>query len=169
MLARLPRVSSAAGANITGIGYEGFRSYLKRGLLGRVGMLPGFHRAGADTHDDPAPRRQWMSFGFADLCLMRTAKLLMDVGFTFRSANEIVSRDSLWRSMAHDTEPVDRFLLVWPPYGDHIVFEPGELHHLPARLEEAKAHGPVTLLNLGDVQRHVADGLTAAGSGSASA
>lgn len=61
MLAKLPRVSSAQAAEIVGIGYEGFRSYLKRGLLGRVGMLPGFHRAGADTRDDPAPRAKWMT------------------------------------------------------------------------------------------------------------
>lgn len=156
MLRDLPRVSSAIAADIVDIGYEGFRSYLKRGLLGRVGMLPGFHRAGSDTEDDPAPRKGWMTFGFADLCLMRTAKLLMDVGFRFESANGIVSRYQIWQGMAHDRAPVDRYLLVWPPYGDHILFEPHEMQHLPERIAEARAHGVITLLNLGDVQRYVA-------------
>lgn len=161
MLSDLPRVPSARAAEIVDVGYEGFRSYLKRGLLGRVGMLPGFHRAGADTHDDPIPRSGWMTFGFADLCLMRIAKLLMDAGFTFNSANGIVSQHAIWTRMAHDDTPVDRFLLVWPPYGDHIVFDPADLHHLPKRLEEAGAQGVFTLLNLGDVERYVAERLAA--------
>lgn len=156
MLMHLPRVSSARAAEIVGVGYEGFRSYLKRGILGRVGMLPGFHAAGSDTHDDPKPRAGWTMFGMADLCLMRIAKLLMDAGFSFASANSVVSNHELWSRIQHDREPTDRFLLLWPPYGDHIVFDPDELHQLPARLKEAAAHGPVTLLNLGDVQRHVA-------------
>jgi len=162
MLSELPRVSSARAADIVDVGYEGFRSYLKRGLLGRVGMLPGFHRAGSDTHDDPAPRSGWMTFGFADLCLMRIAKLLMDAGFSFISANGIVSRHGVWSHMAHDEAPVDRYLLVWPPYGDHVIFEPDELHHLPKRIKEAEVHGVITLLNLGDVQRYVASQLETA-------
>jgi hypothetical protein len=160
MLIDLPRVSSARAAEIVDVGYEGFRSYLKRGLLGRVGMLPGFHRAGSDTHDDPSPRSKWTMFGFADLCLMRIAKLLMDAGFTFSSANAVVSQHEIWSRMAHDEEPTSRFLLIWPPYGDHIVFDAADLHHLPDRINEAKALGVITLLNLGDVQRYVAERLT---------
>ncbi|WP_312488850.1 hypothetical protein [Sphingomonas sp.] len=159
MLSDLPRVSSARAADIVDVGYEGFRSYLKRGLLGRVGMLPGFHRAGANTHDDPAPRSKWMTFGFADLCLMRIAKLLMDRGFTFESANAAVSQHAIWSYMQHDSEPVERYLLIWPPYGDHIVFDTGDLHHLPARMKEAQAQGVITLLNLAEVQQHVANQL----------
>lgn len=159
MLASLPRVSSARAAKIVDVGYEGFRSYLKRGLLGRVGMLPGFHRAGADTCDDTAPRSGWMMFGFPDLCLMRLAKLLMDAGYSFASANAVVSQDRIWRRMARDEAPVDRFLLVWPPHGDHVLFGPQDLHHLPDRLREAGRLGVVTLVSLGDVQRHVLAGL----------
>lgn len=152
----LPRVSSARAAEIVDVGYEGFRSYLKRGLLGRVGMLPGFHRAGADTHDDPTPRNKWMTFGFSDLCLMRIAKLLMDAGFSFNSANSVVSQHELWSRMAHDEVPVDRYLLLWPPYGDHILFDPDDLHHLADRVREASSRGVITLLNLGDVESYVA-------------
>jgi hypothetical protein len=161
MLRDLPRVPSARAAEIVDVGYEGFRSYLKRGLLRRVGMLPGFHRAGADTHDNLISRSGWMTFGFADLCLMRIAKLLMDAGFTFNSANGIASQHAIWTRMAHDDAPVERFLLVWPPYGDHIVFDPGDLQHLAQRLEEARAQGVFTLLNLGDVERYVAERLGA--------
>lgn len=159
MLNEFPRVSSARAATIVDIGYEGFRSYLKRGLLGRVGMLPGFHRAGATTRDDPTPRSGWMTFGFSDLCLMRIAKLLMDAGFSFEAANCAVSQHDIWSAMAHDEEPTERYLLMWPPYGDHIVFQPNELHHLPVRLKEAKAQGVFTLLNLEEVQRFVAEKL----------
>ena len=160
MLSDLPRVSSARAAEVVDVGYEGFRSYLKRGLLGRVGMLPGFHRAGSHTHDDPVPRSKWMMFGFAGLCLMRIAKLLMDVGFSFDSANSVVSRHEIWSRMARDNEPTDRYLLIWPPYGDQIIFDPNDLHHLPDRMKEAEAQGVITLLNLGDVPRYVAEKLT---------
>lgn len=155
MMSELPRISAAGAAQVIGVGYEGFRSYLKRGLLGRVGMLPGFHRAGANTSDDPTPRSGWMMFGFADLCLMRIAKLLMDNGFTFESANSVVSRHEIWHRMAHDDAPVDRFLLIWPPYRDHMIFDPDDMQHFPERIAEAQAQGVFTLLNLGDVQRDV--------------
>ena len=150
------RVSSARASEIVGVGYEGFRSYLKRGLLGRVGMLPGFHAPGGAISDDPAPRAGWQMFGFVDLCLMRLAKMLMDTGFSFNSANSVVSQHELWDRFRFDGEPIDRYLLLWPPYGDHIVFEPSDLGFLPARIKEVEAHGVTTLINLGDVQRHVA-------------
>ncbi|MDR6800133.1 hypothetical protein [Asticcacaulis solisilvae] len=159
MMSELPRISAGGAADVVGIGYQGFRSYLKRGLLGRVGMLPGFHRAGAHTSDDPTPRSGWMMFGFADLCLMRIAKLLMDNGFTFESASSVVSNHKLWHRMAHDDEPVDRFLLIWPPYGDHIIFDPEDMQHFPARIAEAQAQGVFTLLNLGDIQRYVLEAM----------
>jgi hypothetical protein len=161
MLMNFPGVTSAAAAKIVGIGYEGFRSYLKRGLLGRVGMLPGLHVPGSHTTDDPSPRVGWKTFGFSDLCLMRTAKILMDSGFSFASANSVASQHQLWSRLQHDEAPTDRFLLLWPPYGDHILFDPTDLHLLPQRLKEAEAHGVVTLINLGDVQRHVAGELAA--------
>jgi hypothetical protein len=37
------------------------------------------------------------------------------------------------------------------------------MHHLPGRLAEVQAQGAVTLLNLGDIERHVADALTVSG------
>jgi hypothetical protein len=155
------RVSSARASEIVGIGYEGFRSYLKRGLLGRVGMLPDFHRPGATTSDDPAPRAGWQMFGFVDLCLMRLAKMLMDSGFSFASANAVVSQHDLLARFYQDEGATDRYLLLWPPYGDHIVFEPSELSLLQARMKEVEAHGVTTLINLGDVQRYVGERLGA--------
>ncbi len=100
-----------------------------------------------------------MTFGFADLCLMRIANLLMDRGFTFESANAVVSRHAIWSYMRYDSEPVERYLLIWPPYGDHIVFDTRDLHLLPARTNEAQAQDVITLLNLAEVQHYVANQL----------
>ncbi len=158
----LPSVTSARAADIVGLGYEGFRSYLKRGLLGRTGMLPGFHAPGSDSFDDPAPRAGWKRFGATDLCLMRVAKILMDHGFNFTQASSIVSRHKLWSDIQHSDAPVDRYLMVWPPYADHIFYELSDLHHLPRDLQALSAEGPVTLVNIGDVQRYVAAELTSA-------
>lgn len=149
------RVSSARASEIVGVGYEGFRSYLKRGLLGRVGMLPGFYQVEGSSSDAPAPRAGWQMFGFADLCLMRLAKMLMDNGFSFASASAVVSQHDLWTCFQYAREPADRYLLLWPPYGDHILFEPSALPLLPARMKEAEAHGVTTLINLGEIHRYV--------------
>ena len=162
MLTQLPRVSSARAAEIVDVGYEGFRSYLKRGLLGRVGMLPGFHRANGGTSDDPSPRSGWTMFGFPDLCLMRIARLLMGAGFTFDSANAVVSQHKIWTRMARDKDPIGRYLLIWPPYGDHIIIGVDDLCHLPGLIKEAEAQGVFTLIDLADVQRYVARHLASA-------
>jgi hypothetical protein len=150
-----PKVTSKRAAEIVGIGYEGFRSYLKRGLLGRTGMLPGFHRPGAATSDDPAPRSGWQTFGLADLCLMRLAKMLMDSGFSFESANSVVSQYPLWDRFQHGKASTDRYLLLWPPFGDHMVFETEDLALLPERMKEVSAHAVATLINLRGVQQYV--------------
>jgi hypothetical protein len=156
-----PTVTSALAAEIVGIGYEGFRSYLKRGLGGRVGMLSGVHKPGADTQDDPTPRSKWKRFGVSDLCLFRVAKLLMDAGFSFEAANSVVSRHQHWAAFTYDGIPVHRMLAIWPPYGDHIVYEADQLDMLKAALEEAPEI--VTLINLGAAHEHVLAALRANG------
>lgn len=157
MLADLPSVTTARAAEIVGIGYEGLRSYLKRGLLERVGMLPGFCGPFSPSPDDPAPRAKWKRFCATDLCLMRAAKMLMDRGFSFATANMIVSNDRLWHILVNDEEPTDRWLLVWPPYGDNILYDADQLHLLSTDLATVK--DIATLVNLGDIQRHVLAGL----------
>lgn len=162
-----PTVTTARAAEIVGVGYEGLRSYLKRGLGGRAGMLPGFHVPGADTHDDPMPRAKWKRFSVPDLCLFRMAKLLMDAGFTFESANSVVSRQDRWSAFAHDRKPVPRMMAIWPPYGDHIIYEPDQMDLLKKALEEAPEI--VTLINLGEVHAHVLAALEAEGGAQADA
>lgn len=152
-----PTVTTARAAEIVGVGYEGLRSYLKRGLGGRAGMLPGFHKPGADTHDDPSPRAKWKRFSVPDLCLFRMAKLLIDAGFTFEAANSVVSRQDRWSAFAHDRKPVPRLMAIWPPYGDHIIYAPDQMDLLKKALEEAPEI--VTLINLGEVHAHVLSAL----------
>jgi len=156
-----PTVTTALAAEIVGIGYEGFRSYLKRGLGGRTGMLPGFHVPDAETYDDPIHRAKWKRFNIADLCLFRVAKLLMDTGFSFDSANSVVSRHEHWSAFTHDSAPVHRLLAIWPPYGDHIVYEPDQLELLKKALVEAPEI--VTLINLGAAHEHVLAALQSKG------
>lgn len=116
-------------------------------------MLPGFHRPGADTHDDPMPRAKWKRFSIPDLCLFRMAKLLIDAGFTFDAANSVVSRHDHWSAFAHDKEPVHRVMAIWPPYGDHVIYEPDQIDLLQKALKDAPEI--VTLVNLGEVHAYV--------------
>lgn len=146
-------VTTARAAEIVGVGYEGLRSYLKRGLGGRAGVLPSFHKSGANTHDDPNPRAKWKRFSVPDLCLFRMAKLLIDAGFPFEAANSVVSRQDLWSAFARARKPVPRLMAIWPPYGDHIIYEPDQMELLKKALEGAPEI--VTLVNLGEVYTHV--------------
>lgn len=170
MLIDLPQVTTARAAHIVGIGYEGLRNYLKAGLLGRVGMLAPFYAADAEAKFDPAPRARWTRFGYADLCLMRTFKLLLDHGFSFKTADSIVTaagRESLWSLLAHDTEPTTRFLLAWAPYGDNVIYDAASLHHLPNDLLRLGSEHPYTLVDLKAVQAHVVAQLSETGGGPA--
>lgn len=136
-------VTTARAAEIVGIGYEGLRSYLKRGLLGASGCMPPF--VGRDT---PAPdlskmRAGWSRFGFVDLCLMRLAKQLIDLGLSFDQANGIISNQHL-RNTFNQGAPAGAALLVWPPYMDFIPFtSKDDLRYLAERLSEA---GPLSLI-----------------------
>ncbi|MFK0209182.1 hypothetical protein [Agrobacterium sp. NPDC090283] len=130
-----PTVTTARAAEIISIGYEGLRSYLKRGLLGSSGILvPFVHR------DSPAPdlssvRAKWKRFGFVDLCLMRLAKQLIDLGLSFDQANSIVSCENT-RDVFKQENIAGAALLASPPFYDFIVFSGDDLNHLPARLAE---------------------------------
>jgi hypothetical protein len=44
-------------------------------------------------------------------------------------------------------------MAIWPPYGDHIIYEPDQTDVLKKALEEAPEI--VTLINLGEVHAHV--------------
>jgi hypothetical protein len=116
-------------------------------------MLSGFHKPGADTHDDPTPRVKWKRFSVPDLCLFRIARLLIDAGFTFDAANSVVSRQDLWSAFARDEKPVHRLMAIWPPYGDHITYESDQMDLLKKALDDAPEI--VTLINLGEVHAHV--------------
>jgi hypothetical protein len=92
------QVKTAEAAGIAGVGYEGFRSWLKRGLLKSTGLLPKFYAPDAGAEIADAKRWQWSSFGFADLCAFRLAKILFDSGFEWNVVNSIASDNELWQS-----------------------------------------------------------------------
>lgn len=137
-------VTTEVAAKIVGIGYEGLRSYLKRGLLGTSGLLTPF--VGRDTEaPDPAPRAKWRRFGVVDLCLLRLAKQLMDAGLAFTAANTIASNPEV-RRLFQGCRPSDALILTWHPFGDFITFDKESLAHLPARLEDLQRIDAVNTL-----------------------
>src|SRR5258708_5276350 len=136
-------VTTAKAAEIVSIGYEGLRSYLKRGLLGSSGLLAPFVYRDSPAPDLSRVRAKWKRFGLVDLCLMRLAKQLIDLGLSFEQANGIASRDDVRKAFARDPSAAGTTLMAWPPYYDFILFAGDDLRHLPDRLAEA---GDIALL-----------------------
>lgn len=130
-------VTTAKAAEIIGIGYEGLRSYLKRGLLGSSGVLPPLVSGISPAPDLTSIRSTWKRFGFTDLCLMRLAKQLIDLGLNFDQANSLVSREDLRPLFREQAEVTRAILICWPPHYDFMLFAHDELHLLPIRLAEA--------------------------------
>jgi hypothetical protein len=129
-------VTTAKAAQVIGIGYEGLRSYLKRGLLGSSGFLPPLVGRDAAAPDLTNVRSTWKRFGFTDLCLMRLAKQLIDLGLNFEQANTLVSHEGLRPLFREQAEITDAVLMCWPPHYDFILFKRDDLHLLPLRLDD---------------------------------
>lgn len=132
-----PTVTTAKAAEIVGIGYEGLRSYLKRGLLGRSGISLPLVASDAPAPDLSNARSKWKRFGYTDLCLMRLAKQLIDLGLSFDQANGIASNEDVRRIFHARKSEGDAVLLAWPPYFDFIIFRQEDLRHFPDRLADA--------------------------------
>jgi hypothetical protein len=103
-------LKTAQAAEVAGVGYEGFRSWLKRGLLKSAGILPKFYAADVPAEVVDAKRWRWSSFGFADLCSFRLAKMLFDAGLPWATVDVIVS--GLWQSHWH-RDSAARYLAVF--------------------------------------------------------
>ncbi|AZR35904.1 hypothetical protein ABFU18_12860 [Xanthomonas campestris pv. campestris] len=116
-------VTTARAAEILGIGYEGLRSYLKRGLLGSSGVMLPFVGRDAPAPDLSAVRATWKRFGFTDLCLMRLAKQLIGMGLTFEQANSLISREEMRRLFRKGAPAPDTMLVCWPPHFDFALLE----------------------------------------------
>jgi len=146
-------VTTAKAAEIVDIGYEGLRSYLKRGLLSSSGLIAPFVHPRSPAPDLSSVRAKWKRFGVVDLCLMRLAKQLIDLGLSFEQANGIASRDDVRKVFSRDSSAAGTTLMAWPPYYDFILFAGDDLRHLPDRLAET---GDVALLvQLDRIAEHV--------------
>lgn len=119
-------VKTAQAAEIAGVGYEGFRSWLKRGLLKETGTLPQFYAAHVPAEIANAKRWRWSAFGFADLCSFRLTKLMLDAGLPWGTASSVASDEELWRS--HHSGACDvRYLAVFPKVNRFTLYSPETL------------------------------------------
>ena len=150
-------VTTARAAEIVGIGYEGFRSYLKRGLLGSSGLMAPLVHPNEPAPDLSRVRATWKRFGVTDLCLMRLAKQLIDSGLSFDKANGIVSAEDTRNCFRPGVELVGAVLMAWPPHYDFIVFIGDDLRHLPNRLGEIG--DTAVLVQMDRIATHVAAAL----------
>jgi hypothetical protein len=106
------RVKTAQAALVAGVGYEGFRTWLKRGLLKETGTLPKFCAQHAEAQLADSKRWRWSSFGFADLCSFRLTKVMLDSGLPWEIVNSIVSDPGLWQSHRQN-DANSRYLAVF--------------------------------------------------------
>jgi hypothetical protein len=149
----LPNVTTARAAEIVGIGYEGLRSQLKRGLLKNVGVMAPFYGRDAEAEVLYAKRWRWSKFGVTDLCLMRTAKLLMDAGCSFDVANDIASSEDLWRWFNRASDHEGAFLTVIPGLNSYCLYRPEDYELLT--VDHAGYGDTVILVSLGAIYGEV--------------
>jgi hypothetical protein len=147
------RTKTAQAADIAGVGYEGFRSWLKRGLLKATGALPQFYAAeDVKAEIANAKRWQWSSFGFADLCCFRLAKLLFDAGLPWQVVSPIVSDHALWRSH-HRDDPATRYLAIFQRSSQWALYS---LETLAAGLSTGRIRSDwMTLIDLRELRQNV--------------
>jgi hypothetical protein len=115
---------TAQAAEVAGIGYEGLRSWLKRGLLKDAGVLPKFLSPEEAAEVTDLKRWRWSSFGFADLCSFRLAKLMFDAGLPWEIVEPIVGK--LWRSHATDSAEA-HFLAVFARSNEYTLYSKNTL------------------------------------------
>lgn len=146
-------VKTAQAAEIAGVGYEGFRSWLKRGLLKETGTLPKFYAAHAPAEIADAKRWRWSAFGFADLCSFRLTKLMLDAGLPWDTASSVASDEELWRSHRSGACNV-RYLAIFPKANQFTLYSP---ETLAADLANgAVRHDWMTLFDLHQLRESVA-------------
>lgn len=82
---------------------------------------------------------------------MRLAKLLMDAGLDFASANRIASNLDV-RRIFQDRRPSDELVLTWHPFQEFMVFDKEDLVHLKDRLENLQQrHAVNTIIHLAPI------------------
>jgi hypothetical protein len=144
-------VKTAQAAEIAGVGYEGFRSWLKRGLLKSTGTLPKFYASSAPAEEPDAKRWRWSAFGFSDLCSFRLAKLMLDAGLDWNMVCTIASDETLWRS--HRADAGMRYVAAFPKSDQYTFYT---LDSLTADLAtETVKYDWMTLFDLHEIRRSV--------------
>jgi len=110
---------TAQASEVAGVGYEGLRSWLKRGLLKDAGALPKFLAPDKAAEVTDLKRWRWSNFGFADLCSFRLAKLMFDAGLPWEIVEPIVG--NLWRSHEPD-KPEAHFLAIFARSNEYTLY-----------------------------------------------
>lgn len=106
------KLKTAQAADVAGVGYEGFRTWLKRGLLKDTGILPKFYASDVPAEIADAKRWRWTAFGYSDLCSFRLAKILLDSGLAWETVNPIVSDRTLWKSHQSDDQAIQYLAII---------------------------------------------------------
>ena len=145
------RVKTAQAAEIAGVGYEGFRSWLKRGLPKDTGILPKFYASDAPAEIADAKRWRWSSFGVADLYSFGLTKLMLESGLPWSMVCSVASDERLWRS--HRSGSNVRYVAVFSRSDQYTLYTPDEL---TADLTSGTVkHDWMTLFDLHELRRNV--------------
>ena len=146
------RLKTAQAAEVAGVGYEGFRSWLKRGLLKDTGMMAQFYAPDAPAEVADAKRWRWSAFGFADLCCFRLTKLLVDAGLPWEMVNSVVSENQVWQSHRYQG-PEKHYLAIFPASAQWTLYS---AEMLAEDLKNGIVKGNLmTLVDLHDLRQRV--------------
>ena len=115
------RLKTAQAAEVAGVGYEGFRTWLKRGLLKDTGTLPQFYAADVEAEVADAKRWRWSAFGFTDLCCFRLTKIMLDAGLSWSMACSIASDQKIWQNF-HSRKSEIQHVAAFPKSNEYTLY-----------------------------------------------
>ncbi|MBS1067163.1 hypothetical protein [Gluconobacter cerinus] len=145
------KIKTAQAADVVGISYEGFRTWLKKGLLKSTGRLAEFSAPDVPAKIPDAKRWKWSEFGFSDLCSFRAAKFLLDAGRPWCEVVAIASSEEFWRSHRSPAEE-HAYLILFPTDGSYIFCSQETLDQ---NIEQLKAENvALYLINLQQLRQN---------------
>lgn len=163
-------VSTRRTAEIIGMDYEAFRTWMRRSPGRNAGMLPPFHGRDTPARELYSKRWTWARHdqgsvsiyallrtlterGLADECIYKPDTYMLARPADFDGMNRAISTHEIWQYFSSGDNGDDWLLLYSDKDNSIWIFKQPDRHLLADHVEALGRSGIV--VNMGDIRRHV--------------